>query len=75
MPKHSCVWLVIALGLIAFSLGIFLYLELINIDCDQFSCIGYFILLVPMFLLGVAILLIVLLVNIVRIISKQIKKN
>jgi apolipoprotein N-acyltransferase len=68
-------WLVTALVLIALPLGVFWYLLSINIDCDQFACIGYFILFMPMFFLGVSILLIVLIVNIVMTINNRFKRN
>ena len=75
MRKRNFGWLVTALVLIALPLGIFWYLLSINIDCDQFVCIGYFILLMPMFLFGVSILLIVLIVNSAMIINKRFKMN
>jgi len=75
MRRRNSGWLVAASILIVIPLGMFCYLSAINIDCDQFSCIGYFILFMPMLLLGVSIVLIVLIVNIVVIIYKQFKRN
>jgi uncharacterized membrane protein len=75
MRKRNFAWIVTALVLIVLPLGVFWYLLSINIDCDQFSCIGYFILFMPMLFFGVSILLIVLIVNIVMLINNRFKRN
>jgi hypothetical protein len=43
---------VVGLCLIVISISGFIFLEVMNVDCDQFACLGYLIVLGPMFLLG-----------------------
>jgi uncharacterized membrane protein len=68
-------WLVVGFVLTFIPVIVFWYLESVPVDCDQFSCIGYLLLFGPIFLFGVALLLIVLIVNIVMLIDKQLKKK
>jgi hypothetical protein len=44
------------LCLMAIAMIGFFALEALNVDCDQFSCIGYLIILGPMFLLGLGLI-------------------
>ncbi len=46
------------LCLIAIAVIGFFVLASMNIDCDQFSCIGYLIILGPIFLFGLALMII-----------------
>jgi len=75
MGKRNRGWLLTGFIFIAIPLAILFYLEAIDVDCDSFACVGYIILLLPMFLLGIAILLLVLLVNIGREIREKTKKK
>lgn len=75
MKKFVRICFVVAVVLIALSLGGFFYLEFMHVDCDQFSCIGFFIILVPLFLFGMALLGIISLATTAAGIYKMISKR
>lgn len=75
MSKRFLYWLLTGIVFTIVPFIAFLYLTAINVDCDQFACIGYVILFGPMFLLGVIIIIIVLIAGIVAAAGKQSKKN
>ena len=66
-------WIGVALIPIGIAIAGFFILLFINPDCDGFACMGYFMLLVPFFLLGVGLLAIVLITVIATEIVKRIK--
>lgn len=75
MAKRFFFWLLAGLTCAIVPLIAFLYLAAMNVDCDQFACIGYVILLGPIFLLGLLIMIIVIITGIVVTISEHSKKN
>lgn len=60
LKKNVYRWAGIALVPIAIAVAGFFFLLLINPDCDGFACLGYFMVLLPFFLFGVTVLVIVL---------------
>jgi hypothetical protein len=58
-----------------FSMSLILYLDFLKIDCDQFSCVGFLIFIIPIFLTGLSIMIIVAIVNIVVAINKHFKQR